>query len=170
MGTIITAIVICAAALIVGSLLLAAIATASRARFLQGWLARGQRPRNNELRSEIELAMPYLFSDYGGVFLVPDPVAYPAIFDYAVVIVQTDSFTLRFIRGRGEFSADLSFQPAAESWLDLLKVLAYLSGETPIPPAHADVWRVADALQRTMPLLVQSETRERIEAHGLSRD
>lgn len=167
MQTAFTVVVVCIGVFLCCVVVIVAL---TRLPLLHRWSVVGQRRLNEALQEEIRLAMPFLFTDFRGVFLAPDERKYPAVFDYAVAIVGIDTIVLRFIRGRSQFSADISYQQEESSWFDLLEVIAVLSPDEIISPPEADTWRVADPLKRLLPALMDESTRHLISLRCQSRN
>lgn len=155
MQTALTITLVCVGVYLCG---VVAIVVLARAPLFRRWSVVAQRRPNEALQEEVRLAMPFLFADFGGVFLAPDQRKYPAIFDYAVAIVGIDTIQLRFIRGRGQYSAEESYPREDSAWFDLCEVMAVLSPGEAILPSEADTWRIEDPLKKFLPVLLERNT------------
>src|SRR5262245_59584619 len=74
--------------------------------FLFGWLDRPLvRYYEGQLARDIQLALKFLFTEYGARIVPNHGVPFPPAFDYAFITVEIRDFLIRFCRGRGELSA-----------------------------------------------------------------
>jgi hypothetical protein len=75
---------------------------------------------------EILASLPFLFDSFRGRLCADTTVKHPRPFDCAIAIVALDEFSLRFIRGRGEFRVQIAVEQDPIVWEDLTTILGIL--------------------------------------------
>jgi hypothetical protein len=83
----------------------------------------------NPLVRLIRERLPWLFSEYG--FRITNYSYDPRAFGNCIVILESGTLRLRFIRDRGFGTAELAAQTDPEKWYELGFLLLALQGERP---------------------------------------
>ncbi len=99
-----------------------------------------------KLSLEIRAKLEFLFDRYGGQLQNDETVGYPRPFDYAVVIVTLDAFSMRFIRGRRELTVQIAGKSPNDGWQELPTVLGLIDGEFE-QPTFSSLQEVAATLE-----------------------
>jgi hypothetical protein len=113
--------------------------------------------KKNEARliQDVEDALAFLFTEYGGRIVPNEGVPFPPSFDYAFVTVALNDLFLRFTRGRGELGAHVAPTFARSDWHELPLVLSAITGRGDIQRQEfRDLWDVSRALQFQMKALI----------------
>jgi hypothetical protein len=90
----------------------------------------GRADRNLAIRHQDELAqairnqLAFLFEEHHGAIVPNVDVRFPPEFDYAYVTVSVGDLLFRFLRGRGELSAEVRHGRTPHEWHDLSTVLS----------------------------------------------
>ncbi len=75
-----------------------------------------------DLEAALRTDLPFLFEHHDATIVNNTGVHFPPSFDYAYVTVRVGNLLLRFLRGRGELSAEIKSLDGRE-WHDLAAVL-----------------------------------------------
>jgi len=84
---------------------------------------RSSHSSEEQLRQKIRENLSFLFDEYGARIESDQTLPHPRPFDYAVVITSIQGLAFRFIRGRGEFTVQVSPTRIPLVWEDLTLVL-----------------------------------------------
>jgi len=109
---------------------------------------------------EIQRNLPFLFVEHAGTILMDESLEYPRPFDYTVAIVALADLSFRFIRGRGEFRAQIAPERTLEAWEDLPLVLRLIDTDFEARE-FSSLQDAATALQPRMDRLIESFSADR---------
>jgi len=84
---------------------------------------RSSHSSEEQLRQKIRENLSFLFDEYGARIESDQTLPHARPFDYAVVITSIQGLAFRFIRGRGEFTVQVSPTRIPLVWEDLTLVL-----------------------------------------------
>jgi hypothetical protein len=84
---------------------------------------RSSMEREQRFAQEVRANLSILFHDYAGTIVADEATKHPRPFNYAVVVVQLEDISFRFVRGRGEFRVQVKPNPAPSDWEELPLVL-----------------------------------------------
>jgi hypothetical protein len=101
-------------------------------KLLIGWWANPRAVRKNqrEFADGLRAALPFLFEEHGATVIPTEDVPSAPGFDYAYVTIAVEPVLLRFLRGRGEFTVEITSKFAPKDWQYLDDVLAVVSPDT----------------------------------------
>jgi len=80
--------------------------------------------RQLEFRKELQLNLQFLFSEHTAQFIQNEGVPEIPPFDYVITTISVESMLFRFIKGRGEFIAEMAPRGKPSAWQDVYLVLA----------------------------------------------
>ncbi len=126
----------------------------------------------NPLVKLIEQRMPWLFSECG--FKIVDYQYDAKSFGTCLVLLESPTLRLRFVRDRSIISAELAARSEPEMWYYVSSLLSLLQGEYPDPAFEGlavllkQNWRALDqALGPNLGEIREREVRQREEARKL---
>jgi hypothetical protein len=94
-------------------------------------------------KREIEINLPFVFSDYSAHFIPNEGVPFPPPFDYVVATIDVGAFLLRFIHGHGELDVWVAPKNGPTKWHDLSVVIGI--GEEQDDPRPRTFFSLAEA-------------------------
>lgn len=89
--------------------------------------------KEKKLGLEIRSALPFLFETHNGKIVPNSGILNPEPFDYATITVACHRILIRVVCGRGEISLTVAQSKNANSWHDLLLVMAAIDRLSQLP-------------------------------------
>ncbi|MGA7907780.1 MAG: hypothetical protein WCA16_10270 [Candidatus Sulfotelmatobacter sp.] len=135
-------------------------------KLLFGWLDKRTSRKNQERFAEdIRAHLSFLFTDHEAKIIPNEGVPFPGSFDNAYVTVAVGTIRLRFFRGRGEFSVEVSSEFAPQDWEDFWLVADGI-GPWSRPDARPSCYSLEDfdrALRVRLSRLQEALSKDRFE-------